>query len=415
MSYTNPDVTYFPREAMLRAREQFSGPFFFYSEKRIRENCQRVKTTFQKYFPNVQPLFAVKANAHPAIMKIISDEGFGFDCSSLVELEIIRSIEGFGMYTSNYLSQDEVRTIVNEENMILNADDISTLDFIDADNLPDIISFRVNPGITVSSSMPSLQVAGNDAKFGVPFEQIVAAYRKAQEIGIERFGIHMMTGSNEMDDAYFGSITERLFDIMADIRNELGITMEFMNIGGGMGVPYEPHQRNLDIERMAARLREVVDAQCAKYAYEEPQLYLEPGRYITADAGWIVATVQAKKSGYKEFVGLDVSTNAMPRPAIYDAYHHISPLQVGSGAPVSTNVVGQICENNDFFGKDRLLPKLHIGDALVIHNCGAHAFVMGHNYNGTLKPAEVLWKADDSLKMIRRAETTDDYLKTIIE
>jgi diaminopimelate decarboxylase len=413
MSYTNPEVTTFPREAMLRAQNEFDTPFFFYSEQRIRKNCARVRDTFKAHFPNVQPLFAVKANTHPAILRIIQDEGYGFDCSSLVELSVVRSIDGFGMYTSNYLSQNEVQLVVEEDNMLLNADDISTLDFVDPDHLPDILSFRVNPGITINSTIPSLQVAGNDAKFGVPYEHITDAYRHAQQMGITRFGIHMMTGSNEMDDSYFGSITERLFEIMAAIRDELGIEMEFMNIGGGLGVPYQPHQRSLDLERLVSRMRDVVNNQTKKFDYPEPQLYLEPGRYITADAGWIVAQVQARKSGYKEYLGLNVSTNAMPRPSIYDAYHHISAL-TAEGATETVNVVGQICENNDFFGKNRQLPHLEVGDAVVIHNCGAHAFVMSHNYNGTLRPAEVMWRADDSIKLIRRAETVDDYFSTII-
>lgn len=420
--HINQQVIYFPKKAVMRAVEKFETPFFIYEERRLRENCQRFKKAFQKYFPGregqagFQPLYAVKANNNPEILKIILDEGFWFDCSSESEAWIAQKIGGKGMYTGNYTSADTLK-FAKKCGLILNLDDIGNVDSLSKIGVPEVLSFRINPGIG-KGAMESVVTAGPDAKFGVPFEKAVEAYRAARAAGVKKFGIHMMTGSNILDEEYFAKIVERLFEIVARVRDEADIEIEFMNIGGGFGVPYRPEEKSLDIELIAKSVREVFDNSCKKFGLKEPQLMAEPGRYVTADAGWLVGKVVAIKDGYKKFVGIDASSNDMPRPSIYGAYHYVTVVKKG-GQAVPWNelekisIVGSICENNDQFAKDRELPACEIGDIVVIHNCGGHAYAMGHNYNGKLRHAEYLVAANGDLRMIRRAETIKDLYKTV--
>lgn len=456
----NQQVVYFPKEAVLRAVEKFETPFFLYDEARLRENCRNFKKAFTKYFPdrrtvgkrcggfaNLQtgfiPLYAVKANNNPELLKIIKEEGFGFDCSSESEAWITQKIGGWGMYTGNYTPVETLK-YAKECGLILNLDDISMVPFlreiecgVSAPTNADCLSFRINPGIGGGERI-SVVTAGPDAKFGVPFEKAAEAYKAARELGVKKFGIHMMTGSNVPDENYFAKTVERLFEIVADIKEKTGIEIDFMNIGGGFGVPYKPEDKSLDIELVAKLIRGVFDRQCKKFGLKEPVLMAEPGRYIVADTGWLVGRVQVIKDGYKKFIGIDASSNDMPRPSIYGAYHYVTVVKKdertraqGSGAGTSetgksvtgdafhgalekVSVVGTICENNDQFAKDRELPICEIGDIIVIHNCGGHAFAMGHNYNGKLRHAEYLLRKNGELRMIRRAETIEDLYKTCV-
>jgi diaminopimelate decarboxylase len=419
----NEAVTTFPREAITRAATDFPTPFFLYDEARLRENCRIFRDAFQKYFPDVHPLYAVKANSNPDILRIIQSEGFGFDASSRAEAWIVgkialrgasgRSFEigGVGMYTGNYTPADEL-AFAAARGFVLNLDDASMVAFLDEVGVPETLSLRVNPGIG-SGDRESNVLAGPEAKFGVPFEQASAAYAAARDAGVKTFGIHMMTGSNTLDADFFTKSVAKLFEIVATVKRETGIEISFMNIGGGFGVPYRPDEPSLNLPALAAGIRAVFDEQCAKHSLKEPVLYAEPGRYIAADMGFLVGTVRVIKNGYKKFIGIDAAANDMPRPSIYGAYHHVSVIahdKEARGEEV-VSVVGGICENNDQFAKDRRLPECRVGDLVVVHNSGGHAYAMGHNYNGRTRHAEYLLKMDGTIEKIRDAEMIEDLFR----
>lgn len=404
----NKDVIYRPEEAILKASEQFETPFFLYSEEKLRENCGAFRDSFRKYFADFQPMYAVKANSNPAVLKVIAEEGFEFDSSSKAEVWITSKMGYKGMFTGNYTPASTL-SFVKEHGYVLNLDDVSMVEFLPEIGIPEVLSFRINPGIS-KGGMKSLFTAGPDAKFGVPFEQAAEGYRRAKELGVQKFGIHMMTGSNVLEPEYFAGVVSKLLEIVADITKEAGVTIEFMNIGGGFGVPYRPEEVSIDLDAVAKGIRAVMDDKCAELGIEEPKLMAEPGRYIAADAGWLVGRVQVIKNGYKKFIGIDAASNDMPRPSIYDAYHYISVIPEREEKEV-VSVVGTICENNDQFARDRELSRCEIGDLVVIHNCGAHAFSMGHNYNGMTRHAEYLLESSGEVRLIRKAETVEDLFK----
>ncbi len=416
----NKDVIYYPEAGIKKAVEEFETPFFVYEEKRLRENCRNLRGAFTKYFPGVdgkgafQPLYAVKANSNPEVLKIIISEGFEFDASSDTEVILGQKLKVGGMFTGNYNPASELK-VAQDAGFILNLDDVSMLDFFVGDgalSVPETISFRINPGVG-KATIASNVFAGPNAKYGVPFEKAYEAYEKAKEMGVKHFGIHMMTGSNvPMEDKdYFAGIIRKLFDIVADIKNKTGIEIEFMNMGGGFGVPYKPEEKSLDMEVVAKSIRGAFDEKCKEYGLKEPRLMAEPGRFIAADAGWLVSKVIVIKDSYKKFVGIDASSNDMPRPSIYGAYHHATVMKESDEKEL-VSIVGRICENNDQLAQDRLLQKCEIGDIVLIHNCGGHAFAMGHNYNGRPRHAEYLLQENGELRMIRRAETFEDLYKT---
>lgn len=410
----NPNVIYYPREKILEAAERFETPFFIYEEKRLRENCRRFKAAFEKYFPDFWPLFAVKANSNPEILKIIAAEGFEMDASSATELWLCEKLDLKGMHTGNYTPAAELK-MAKRAGFMINLDDISQLDFLKEIGVAEFLSFRINPGIG-KATIESNVFAGPDAKYGVPFEKAVMAYARAQELGVKHFGIHMMTGSNvPMEEKdYFAALTKKLFEVVAELKQKLNLEIELMNIGGGFGVPYKPEEQGLDLSAVAKSVREAFDESCSKFNLKEPRLMAEPGRLIAADSGWLVGRVQVIKDGYKKFVGIDASANDMPRPSIYGAYHHVSIINDQDPEVTETvSVVGSICENNDQFARDRELPKCDRGDLIAIHNCGGHAYAMGHNYNGKPRHAEYLIEESADLRQIRRAETFENLYKTV--
>lgn len=408
----NPDVIYYPRTDILRAVEQFPTPFFLYKEERIRANCRRFRDAFKQYFPDFQPLYAIKANANPAVMKIVIEEGFEFDASSEAEVYLANQLQVGGMYTGNYTPVSTLK-YAKENGFLLNLDDITNIPMLAEIGVPELVSLRINPGMGKAVEQSNV-FAGPDGKYGIPFEQAPEAYSQLQKMGVKRFGIHMMTGSNVplTEKLYFAEIVGKLLEVVADIKEKTGIEIEFLNMGGGFGVPYLPEAESLNVEEIAKSVRAAFDKQCKKYNLKEPKLLAEPGRLITADAGWLVAKVTVIKNAYKKFLGIDASSSDMPRPSIYDAYHQVSVITDSQEQEV-VSVVGTICENNDQLAKDRLLPKAKIGDIVVIHNCGAHAYSMGHNYNGKLRSAEYLLKTDGSFQQIRRAETFTDLYATL--
>ena len=403
----NKDVIYYPEKAATSAVAQFKTPFFLYEEKKLRENCQNFKGAFEKYFPDCELLYAVKANSNPDVLKIVIDEGFKFDASSRSEAWIGKKLGASGMYTGNYTPADDLKHAA-DCGFVLNLDDVSMIPFLDEIGVPEKLSFRINPGVDKDIAIEHV-TAGPDAKYGVPFEKAVEAYRLALKKGVKHFGIHIMTGSNVPveEKEYFGSIVRKLFGVIAAIKKDTGIEIEFMNIGGGFGVPYHPDKESLDMDEIAKSVRKVFDEQCEKYELKEPRLMAEPGRYISANAGWLVSKVTVIKDSYKKFVGIDASSNDMPRPSVYDAYHYVSVLN-DSDERETVSVVGSLCENNDQFAKDRELPICEVGDTVLIHNCGAHAYAMGHNYNGKLRHAEYLYTLEGELRKIREGERIED-------
>ncbi len=402
----NQNVIYYPRQAIIKTAKKFPTPFFLYDERRWRNNCRRFKTAFEKFFPNFQPLFAVKANSNPTLLQITLEEGFGFDCSSKAEVWLANKLKNKGMHTGNYSTTDELEYVIKKSQLILNLDDINQIETVKKIGPPRIISFRVNPGIS-RGGMASLYTAGPNAKFGVPFERASEAYTLAKKIGVKHFGIHMMTGSNILDEKYFYNITAKLLEIVAQIKKRTGIEIEFLNIGGGFGVPYKPNENSLNIEKVARYVHQAFKEQCDCFKIKSPRLMAEPGRYISADAGWLIGRVTVIKESYKKFVGLDATSSDLPRPAIYGAYHHATIIN-SSRKKENVTLVGSICENNDQLARNRLLPKCSAGDLAVIHNAGGHSFAMGHNYNGKPRHAEYLWCLNGKIKQIRSAETIQD-------
>lgn len=412
---SNTDVLRYPAEPVERALEEFPTPFFLYEEERIRIQCRAFVDAFAPLFPGFTPLFAVKANPNPHILRIIQEEGFGMDCSSLSELGLARALGAGGMHTGNYTMEEELRAALATPKMLLNLDDLSLLATVERIGVPEFLSFRINPGIG-EATIESNVLAGPDAKYGVPWERAVEGYRRARDIGVRRFGIHMMTGSNVPSEDYFAQLARRLLQVTGTVQRDLQIRIECLNIGGGFNVPYRPDEPTFDLGRIARGIRRSFDEECAGWSVPPPTLMVEPGRRIAADAGFLVGRVCVIKEGYKKFIGVDVSTNAMPRPAFYGAYHHISVLGKNPEEGVEqVSVVGSICENCDQFARDRDLPVIAHGDVVIIHNCGAHALAMSHNYNGKLRPAEILLESSGKLRLIRRSETPEDLLRTVAD
>ena len=412
MPYINPDVVHLPTAAIEEAVQKFETPFFIYDEKKIRSNCRKFIEAFASRFPGFKPFYALKANTNPEILKIIFSEGWGADCSSEAEAWIAKKLGAQGMYTGNYTTEKEFR-FVYDCGMLINLDDTTMVPVIEKLGVPEFVSLRINPGVG-KGSMESLVFSGDDAKFGVPVRQVVDGYRRLQELGVKRYGIHMMTGSNVLEEEYFELITMNLLRIAGTVRQQLSIDFEYANIGGGFGKPYRPEEKSLDMDKVATGVRRAFGVQCPKYELKEPVLMAEPGRWIMADCGWLVGTVHVIKTSKKSFVGIDAGMNDLPRPAIYGAYHHASVL----GKPVDgelreVNIVGRLCENNDQFARGRPLPPIEVGDRIVLHDAGAHCYSMGHNYNNRLRSAEYLITLDGSLKKIRRAETFDDLFSTV--
>jgi diaminopimelate decarboxylase len=410
----NPNVVRLPKQVIKQTAKRCITPFFLYEERRIQHNCRLFKKSFGRYFKNFTPLYAVKANTNPRLLRIIIGQGFGLDCSSQAEAWIAKHLGGWGMYTGNYTTEEEFKFVLKQKNLLLNLDDISMIKTVAKHGMPKFISFRINPGIAKGGSK-SLILAGPEAKYGVPWEQAKEAYQKARKAGARQFGIHAMTGSNVLDERYFAKVAKKLLEIAGQVKKELNIDFEYINIGGGFGVPYQPRERSLDLGKIARSLRQIFDEQCRELGIREPKLMVEPGRFIMADAGWLITRVHVIKKGYKKFVGVDAGMNDLPRPAIYGAYHHITVLSSqGSVQKERVNIVGRLCENNDQFAKNRYLPKIKVGDIIAIHNAGAHSFAMGHNYNNRLRSAEYLLWRNGTVRKIRRAETIKDLFRTVL-
>ncbi|MGC9519993.1 MAG: diaminopimelate decarboxylase [Desulfuromonadaceae bacterium] len=398
----------FPRVNAIAAH--YGTPFHIYDEKGIRETGEHLKKIFAGV-PGFREYFAVKALPNKKIMEIMLDMGFGFDCSSMPEVYMSRELGAKPediMFTSNNTSQEEFEYAARDGGCILNLDDISLIDKVP--EFPELICFRYNPGPRRTGNI----IIGNpvEAKYGLSHDQVVDAYRKARERGAKRFGLHTMVASNELDYTYMVETTRMLLDLAVLLKDELDIELEFINIGGGFGIPAEPDQAPLDVDTMAKEITALFDAFRTANSYV-PNMYMESGRFMTGPHGCLISKAINFKHIYRDYVGMDACMSALMRPALYGAYHHIDVVGKEDAPKTMTyDVVGSLCENNDKFAIQRELPEIEEGDLLAFHDTGAHGHAMGFQYNGRLRPKELLLRVDGTVELIRRAETMEDYFAT---
>ncbi|GBC61015.1 diaminopimelate decarboxylase [Desulfonema ishimotonii] len=391
--------------------EHFGTPFHIYDETGIRETGQALTRAFSGV-EGFREFFAVKALPNPRILEIMKSIGFGFDCSSVTELMLSRQAGGRGeeiMFTSNNTSRREFTEADADGGCILNLDDISLIAGVP--RMPDLICFRYNPGGRRTGN----EIIGNpvEAKYGVSHEQITDAYRQAMARGATRFGLHTMLASNELNYEYMVQTAQMLLELIGQMGRELGITFEFINIGGGLGIPYRPEDSPLNLEAMSREITALFVRFRADNGYM-PRLFTESGRYMTGPHGALVVKAINHKNIYRKYIGVDACMSALMRPGMYGAYHHIDvPGKDAGGKTEVVDVVGALCENNDKFAVQRELPKIEKGDTLVIQDTGAHGHSMGFNYNGKLRPKELLLREDGSVELIRREETPADYFATL--
>lgn len=395
--------------------KKYPTPFYIYDEEALRKNVRNLYETFS-WVKDFKNYFAVKALPNPSILKVLKEEGGGADCSSLGELEMAQMVGLSGtdiMFTSNDTPESEFKR-AKELGAIINFDDISHIKFFEekVGALPELVCLRYNPG----SLKEGNDIIGKpqEAKYGLTHEQMFEAYAMLQKKGVKRFGLHTMVASNEIQADYFMETINILFSLAGEIYEKLGIEFEFINIGGGFGIPYRPEQESLDIQKISTQMQKSYQEKLISKGHREVQIVMESGRYITGPYGYLVSKVLHKKETYKNYIGLDACMANLMRPALYGVYHHITVLGKQDLALDRVyDVTGSLCENNDKFAIDRNLPEIEIGDILVIHDAGAHGHAMGFQYNAKLRSAEFLLKKDGNFEMIRRAEKLDDYFATL--
>lgn len=404
----------FNKEKIEEVIKKFPTPFHIYDERAIRENARNLIKAFS-WAPGFKEFFAVKANPNPFLMKILYEEGFGADCSSMAELVLAEKVGIKGediMLTSNNTPAEEF-IYARKLDATLNLDDITHIDYVEKHaGFPEIISFRYNPGPLKGGN--AIIGIPEEAKYGLTREQLFEAYKTVKERGVKRFGLHTMIASNELHAEYFVDTAEILFDLIYELSEEVGISFDFVNLGGGFGIPYRPGDKPLDIKYISERISEVYDEKIISRGLKPLKICMESGRMITGPYGYLVTRAIHKKEIYKDYIGVDACMADLMRPALYGAYHHITVLGKENAKPVKKyDITGSLCENNDKFAIDRVLPEIETGDILVIHDTGAHGYAMGFNYNGKLRSAELLLKEDGAVEMIRRPETLDDYFATL--
>ena len=394
--------------------QKYPTPFHLYDEAAIRANVKRLLAAFS-WAPAFKEYFAVKATPNPFLLKILKEEGLGADCSSAAELVLAEKVGITGeniMFSSNDTPAEEYAKAV-ELGAIINLDDISHIEYLEKHvGLPELLSFRYNPG----SARAGNTIIGKpeDAKYGLTKAQLLEAYRIVRDKGVKRFGIHTMVISNELNPDYFIETARMMMTLAKEIYETLGIRIEMINFGGGIGIPYRPEDNQVDLEYVGTGIRKLYEEIIVPAGLAPLKLALECGRMIAGPYGYLVSKVLHKKETYKNYVGLDACMANLMRPALYGSYHHITVVGKEQ-QPLDHvyDVTGSLCENNDKFAIDRALPQVDIGDVVVIHDAGAHGHAMGFNYNGKLRSAEILLKADGTTELIRRAETLEDYFATL--
>lgn len=404
------------KEKLEEIAKTYPTPFYLYDEKGIRENAKRLKEAFA-WNPGYKEYFAVKATPNPYILQILKDYGCGTDCSSATELMMSDAVGFSGhdiMFSSNDTPIQEFK-LANDLGAIINLDDITHIESVEqaVGYIPKTISCRYNPGGMFKISNDIMDNPG-DSKYGMTTEQIFEAFKILKAKGAEEFGIHAFLASNTVTNEYYPMLAKVLFELAVRLQKETGAHIKFINLSGGVGVPYRPDQEPNDIAVIGEGVRKVYEETLVPAGMGDVAIYTEMGRFMLAPYGCLVTRAIHEKHTYKEYVGVDACAVNLMRPAMYGAYHHITVMgKENEPCDHKYDVVGSLCENNDKFAIDRMLPEIERGDLLVIHDTGAHGFAMGYNYNGKLKSAELLLQEDGGVKMIRRAETAKDYFATL--
>ena len=393
----------------------YPTPWHIYDEKGIRENAKRLKEAFG-WNKGFKEYFAVKATPNPFILNILKEYDCGVDCSSMIELEMSDACGFHGkdiMFSSNETPVEEFK-FANDLGAIINLDDITHIKYVEevCGKLPDTMSARYNPGGVFTMSNGIMDNPG-DAKYGMTPEQLIEAFKIMKSKGVKHFGVHAFLARNTVTNEYYPKLAGELFEFAVRIKNETGISVEFINLSGGIGIPYTPDKEPNDIFEISKGVKKVYEEVLEANGIMDVAIFTELGRYMLAPYGALVTEAIHEKNTYKHYIGVDACASNLMRPAMYGAYHHLTVLgKENDEASEVYDVVGSLCENNDKFAIDRKLPKIERGDYIYIHDTGAHGFAMGYNYNGKLRSAELLLKEDGSVKMIRRAETAKDYFAT---
>jgi diaminopimelate decarboxylase len=408
---------YFPltKSELAALAEQYPTPFYIYDEKLIRAHARKFVKAFAR-FEGFREYYAVKACPNPYILKILASEGLGADCSSMPELILAQKAGITGdmvMFTSNETPESEY-IYANLMNAVINLDDISHIEYLDKalGGLPELLCFRYNPGPLKAGN--ALIGVPEEAKYGLTRDQMFEAYAEAKKRGVKRFGLHTMVASNELNPDYFIETANILFQLAVDLNAKLGITFDFINMGGGIGIPYKPGQKAIDYDYLAAGLAASYDRLLKPAGLGTAKIYFECGRPFTGPYGWLVTKAIHEKHIYRDYIGVDASMADLMRPGMYGAYHHVTVS--GKEEAVKDHVydvVGSLCENCDKFAVKRDLPEIERGDFVIIHDVGAHGRAMGFNYNAKLRAGELLLREDGKIIEIRRKETIDDYFATI--
>ena len=402
------------KEKIEEIAQKYPTPFHIYDEKGIRENAAKVKQAFA-WNKGFKEFFAVKATPNPFLINILREYGCGVDCSSMTELMLSHAIGCKGediMFSSNDTPAEEFK-YAREICATINLDDFTHIDFLEkVAGIPETISCRFNPGGYFSIANSIMDNPG-DAKYGFTKEQIIEGFKILKAKGAKRFGIHAFLASNTVTNDYYPELARILFELAVEIRDKTGCDIKFINLSGGVGIPYKPDAEPNDIIAIGEGVHKVYDEVLTANGMGDVAIYTEMGRFMLGPYGGLVTKATHEKHTYKEYIGVDACACNLMRPAMYGAYHHITVLgKENEPCDHKYDVTGSLCENNDKFAIDRMLPKIDMGDYLFIHDAGAHGYSMGYNYNGKLRSAEILLKEDGSFELIRRAETPQDYFRT---
>lgn len=403
------------REKLEEIAKEYPTPFHLYDEKGIRENARALKEAFS-WNPGFKEYFAVKATPNPFILKILQDMGCGTDCSSETELMLSKACGFTGhdiMFSSNDTPPEEFK-MADELGAIINLDDFTHIACVEKvlDTFPETMCCRFNPGGLFRISNDIMDNPG-DSKYGMTEEQLTEAFRILKDKGVKHFGIHAFLASNTVTNEYYPLLAKILFELAVRVKNAAGVHIAFINLSGGIGIPYRPDQEPNDIRVIGDGVRKVYEEVLVPAGMGDVAIFTELGRFMLGPYGALVTRAIHEKHTYKEYIGVDACAVNLMRPAMYGAYHHITVMgKENAPCDHKYDVTGSLCENNDKFAVDRMLPEIQMGDILFIHDTGAHGFSMGYNYNGKLKSAELLLQEDGSVRMIRRAETPKDYFAT---
>ena len=405
---------YISREKLAEITAQFPTPFHLYDEKGIRETARALHEAFS-WNQGFKEYFAVKATPNPTILKILKEEGCGVDCASYVELLMSQKV-GFSdsdiMFSSNDTPAKEMQ-LARELGATINLDAYEDIAFLqEVAGIPEVISCRYNPG-GVFELGTDIMDSPEEAKFGMTKAQLIQAFKDLKKLGVKKFGIHALLASNTITNCYYPELARQLFELAVEIVAETDVDLDFINLSGGVGVPYHPEEKANDILAIGPGVRQTYEEILEPVGLGNVKIFTELGRFMLAPHGLLVTKVLHKKQTYRTYIGLDASAVNLLRPAMYGAYHHITNMDHPDGQTEIVDVVGSLCENNDKFAIQRELPITNIGDTLVIHDTGAHGFSMGYQYNGKLRSAELLLEEDGGVRLIRRAEIPEDYFATL--